>query len=123
MTAKIIPETYFLVNEQLKLFGGACLLGIPAGVIFDGMRLLRGAIPHHAAVTALEDIVVCLLGTWMLLCYIWAFGRCEFRMFYPFGMLLGWVMYECTVGICITGTLRNVLRRMRFGRKSGNLHR
>ena len=36
-----IPDTFWTIQEELSLFGGACLLGIPAGILFDMNRLFR----------------------------------------------------------------------------------
>lgn len=107
---RIIPETYFLAGEQLLLFGGACLLGIPAGLCVDLFRILRTIFPHHSLAVALEDILCCLLCSLFLMCYTYAFARGEFRMYYAAGMLIGFLLYECTVGLILVQFLRRMLR-------------
>lgn len=98
IAAFVVPETYVSVENQLLLFGGACLLGIPCGLVFDLLRLLRRLIPHHAAVTAIEDIAFPVICGFLLLGYTSAFALGEFRMYYVIGCLVGFVLYECTLG-------------------------
>lgn len=110
---RIIPETYFLVPEQLLLFGGACLMGVPAGLLLDVFRLLRVLLPHNALAVALEDVILCVLWAFMLLGFTYAFARGEFRMYYAAGMFLGLVLYEVTLGIWLLRVLR-MLKSKRF---------
>ena len=95
---KIVPETYRTVQEELLLLGGAVLLGIPSGILFDFFRFLRRLISHHWAITMLEDIFFLLLVSFLLLCYISGFANGEFRMYYIIGCLCGFVLHECTLG-------------------------
>ncbi len=110
---RLIPETYFLAPEQLLLFGGACLMGIPAGLLLDAFRILRVLFPHHALAVALEDMILCVLWAFMLLGFTYAFARGEFRMYYAAGMFLGLVLYEVTLGVWLLRLLR-MLGRKRF---------
>ncbi len=98
IAAFVVPETYVSVENQLLLFGGACLLGIPCGLAFDLLRLLRRLIPHHAIVTALEDAVFLVLCGILLMGYTSAFALGDFRMYYAIGCLIGFILYECTLG-------------------------
>lgn len=113
IAGKIIPETYFLAQEQLLLFGGACLLGIPAAIALDILRVVRTVIPHHAIIVAIEDIMFCILCGFLLLCYTFAFARGEFRMFYAAGCLLGFVIYECAVGTFSLKCIRKLVGMFR----------
>lgn len=111
--AWIIPDTYFMAGEQLALFGGACLLGIPVGMLFDAARLLRRLLPHHSAAVAAEDVLCIILSSFLLLGYTAAFARGEFRLYYAAGCLLGFVLYECTLGrvvITVGGWFCKLLR-------------
>ena len=38
---KTVPENFHTVKEELFLLGGAVVLGIPAGILFDFFRFLR----------------------------------------------------------------------------------
>lgn len=95
---KIVPETFRTVREELFLLGGAVLLGIPAGILFDLFRFLRRLIRHHWSVTMLEDIFFLLLISFLLLCYVSAFADGIFRMYYVIGCLCGFVLHECLLG-------------------------
>ena len=94
-----IPDTFWTIQEELSLFGGACLLGIPAGILFDLNRLFRRMIPHrHRLTVAIEDILWMLSVAVLLLCYASGFAKGVFRFYYAVGCLLGWIIYECTLG-------------------------
>jgi len=95
---KTVPENFHTVEEELFLLGGAVLLGIPAGILFDFFRFLRRLIPHHGLVTALEDIFFLILVSFLLLCYAGGFANGEFRIYYIIGCLCGFVLHECTLG-------------------------
>ena len=41
-----IPDTFWTTQEELLLFGGSVLLGIPAGILFDLWRILRRLRPQ-----------------------------------------------------------------------------
>lgn len=98
MLLRVVPETYVSPEEQLLLFAGACLLGIPCGLLFDSCRICRRLLPHHPAAVAAEDIIFLSLSGFMILGYISAFGHGEFRMYYVIGTLAGFILYECTLG-------------------------
>ncbi|MEE5993058.1 MAG: spore cortex biosynthesis protein YabQ [Oscillospiraceae bacterium] len=94
-----IPDTFWTIEEELALFGGACLLGIPTGILFDMGRLFRRVIPHHHRLTiAIEDILWMILVAVLLLCYASGFAKGVFRAYYAVGCLLGFILYECTLG-------------------------
>ena len=94
-----IPDTFWTIQEELSLFGGACLLGIPAGILFDLNRLFRRIFPHHHRLTvAIEDTLWMLSVATLLLCYASGFAKGVFRVYYAVGCLLGFILYECTLG-------------------------
>lgn len=98
MMLRYIPDTYWTTQEELTLFGGAILLGIPAGLFFDLFRLLRRLLPHRTAAVAAEDVLWLLgVGT-LLLCYASGFAKGVFRGYFAVGCGLGFVLYECTLG-------------------------
>lgn len=105
-----IPDTFWTTQEELLLFGGACLLGIPAGVLFDVFRLLRRLIPHHTAAVAVEDMLCMTAVSVMLLCYASGFAKGVFRGYYAAGCLLGFLLYECLLGQIAVTALDKLLR-------------
>lgn len=101
MLLQTIPETFRTVDEELLLFGGAILLGIPAGILFDITRLLRKVIHHHSILIAAEDILYFISVSFLLLCYTSAFAGGEFRFYFIIGCLIGFIAYYCTLGVVI----------------------
>ena len=93
-----IPDTFWTTQEELALFGGSVLMGIPAGILFDGFRLFRRCIRHPALAVAVEDILWLLGVSVLLLCYASACARGVFRAYYAAGCLLGFLLYEVTLG-------------------------
>lgn len=105
-----IPDTFWTTQEELLLFGGACLLGLPAGVLFDVFRLIRKLVPHHSLAVAAEDIVYLTIVSMMLLCYASAFAKGVFRGYYAAGCLIGFLLYECTFGKFTVACIASVFR-------------
>ncbi len=91
-------ETFRTVDEELGLFASSILLGLPAGVLMDLLRLLRKLLPHHVIFLACEDIFYLICLSFLILCYTSAFGGGEFRVYYIIGCLLGLMLYYITIG-------------------------
>lgn len=94
-------ETFFTVPEQTRLLIFAVLLGIPLGVVFDVLRMLRLLLPHGKLAAALEDVAFLLLWAGALLCFSTVLARGEFRGYYVMSSVLGFLLYRCTLG-CVT---------------------
>ena len=95
---KLIPETFYTVQEELLLLGGSVLLGIPSGIFFDFLRFFRRIAKHHAFTVMLEDMMFLLLTSLLLLCYVSTFANGIFRMYMVIGWLCGFLLYISTVG-------------------------
>lgn len=93
-----IPDTFWTTSEELALFGGSLLVGIPAGVLLDLLRLFRRIIPHPVLAVAVEDILWLLETALLLLLYASACARGVFRVYYAAGCLIGLILYELTLG-------------------------
>lgn len=102
----------FSVQDELLRFAGACLLGIPSGLLFDAMRLLRRLIRHNGIAVAAEDLLWVLSVCLMLLMYASAFTEGVFRGYYAIGCLLGFAVYECLFGQPVMRLLTAILHRM-----------
>lgn len=106
-----IPDTFWTTQEELLLFGGSCLLGLPAGILFDGWRLLRRLLPpRHAVTVAVQDMLWLLEVCVLLLCYACTFDKGVFRGYFAIGCLIGFVLYECTLGRLAVAVLERILR-------------
>lgn len=104
-----IPETYFSVGEELRLFALSCLLGAVLGLWFDLFRLLRLLLPHNALLTAAEDLIF-LAGCTAAFCgFTAAAVRSELHWWYAFGAVLGMVLYFLTLGSLVMGALRRLI--------------
>ena len=67
-------ETFFTVQEQTRLFVLACLAGIPLGMLYDGLRILRAVFPHGKISVAAEDILFLLLWSFHLMGFVSRFA-------------------------------------------------
>ncbi len=103
-----IPETFFTVNEELRLFGFSCVLGAVLGAAYDVLRALRLVIKHNAVLTAIEDtafLVFCGIG---LVAFTEIFARSEMRLYFAIGSAIGFTLYFVTAGSIIMKTLRKL---------------
>lgn len=93
-----VPETFFSVGEELRLFFLSCLTGAVFGVYYDVFRTLRIAIRHNKFFVLLEDIVFLATYAVCLLSFASAEARGELRGYYVLGGAVGFTLYYFTVG-------------------------
>ena len=98
----MIPETFFTVNEQIKLFLICILFGFPIGLFYDILRIIRIMIPHSSLAAALEDILFFSVYAVFITSFTYAAARSEFRFFYITGNLIGFSAYCFTFGKILT---------------------
>lgn len=93
-----VPETFFTVGEELRLFFLSCTAGAIFGVYYDVFRTLRLTVTHHGFFIVLEDLI--FLGTYtvFLSAFASAQARGELRAYYVLGGILGFTIYYFTVG-------------------------
>lgn len=96
-------ESFFTVSEQLQLFSLSCLLGIPVGLFYDIFRIIRIILPHNSLATALEDVLFFAVYAIFIMSFTFAAARAEFRMYFIFGNIIGFLFYYFTAGKIITG--------------------
>lgn len=106
-------ESFFTSGQQMNLFVMSCLFGIPIGIVFDIFRAFRIVVPHGKIAVVIEDIFFFLLYGVFIMCFTITAARSEFRFFYCFGNLLGFVLYFTTVGSVITKILRTIIEKLR----------
>lgn len=106
-------ETFFTVSEQTRLLLCAILLGVPIGLCYDLLRTLRLLIRHGVLATVAEDLLFLLLWGAALLCFSAMLARGEFRVYFFFGSFLGFLVYRCTLGVCIVPFLHRILAWIR----------
>ncbi|MCR5307257.1 MAG: hypothetical protein K6E36_12280 [Oscillospiraceae bacterium] len=98
------------VSEEARMFLLSVLLGLPAGLLLDALRLLRALIPHGAAAVFFEDALYVFSLMLMLQCAALMFLQGSLRLYCALGMLLGLALYLLTAG-AVTGRLLRSLRR------------
>ena len=104
----IVPETYFTVEEELRLFGMSCLLGAGVGTAYDVLRAFRLIFPHNSVLVAIEDAVFLTLYGAAMTAFAVTAARGELRLYHFIGSVIGFVIYYMTVGSVIMGTLRKL---------------
>ena len=94
----IIPETYFSFTEHTQIFLMSCAVGVILGIIYDLFRTFRIIVPHNSILVMLEDILFFIIYIIILISFISAFARGQFRVFYILGNILGFILYFFTAG-------------------------
>lgn len=103
-----VPETFFSVDEELRLFGLSCLFGAAFGVVYDLFRTVRLLLPHNGAMVAAEDIAFLALYGVFLPAFASAAARGELRFYFALGNIIGFVLYIATVGTAVVGVMRRI---------------
>jgi len=109
----IVPETFFSVNEELRLFGMSCLAGAVFGVVWEFLRTIRVLLPHNSFLTAAEDILFFMLYAVFLMCFTSAAARGEFRVYYIIGGMSGFFLYILTLGSVVSAAVGKICFALR----------
>lgn len=104
-----VPEIFFSVSEEVKLFFLSCLLGMAMGLFYDVFRTARLLIRHSALFTAAEDIAFILIWAVSLSAFASAMTLGMLRGFLVFGSILGFLIYLATIGRIIIGIMKKSL--------------
>ncbi len=110
-----VPETFFTVSQELKLFGLSALCGAAAGPFYDIFRIFRRLVPHNAILTALEDILFCTGFAFLMEFFASAAALGQLRAYHLIGSLLGFVLYLVTAGrwiMAVTDKLKGFFSRV-----------
>ncbi|MBQ3567129.1 MAG: spore cortex biosynthesis protein YabQ [Oscillospiraceae bacterium] len=106
-------ESFFTSTQQLNLFLISCVFGIPIGVFFDIFRTLRILFKHGKIAVIIEDILFFIIYGIFIMCFTITAARSEFRFYYCFGNLLGFILYYVTVGHIVVSFLRTVILKIK----------
>ena len=106
-------ESFFTASEQLRLFVLSCLFGIPAGILYDVFRVLRMLVRHNKIAVAAEDILFFCTYAVFVMSFTVSAARSEFRFYFCFGNILGFIVYHFTVGNLVTAVLKKIILRIR----------
>ena len=93
-----VPETFFSVSEELRLFILSCAFGAAFGLLFEVFRTVRTILPHNIPLIAVEDTAFLLIYAVFLPAFASAAARGELRMYFAIGNILGFILYLATVG-------------------------
>ena len=105
----IIPETYFSVSEELRLFGLSCLFGAALGTVWDVFRTARLLLPHNGLLVALEDIAFLLFYGIFLSAFAVSAAHGEMRLYYVLGNAAGFLLYLVTLGSIVSAAMKKML--------------
>ena len=108
-----IPETFFSVNEEMRLFGYSCLLGAALGLFYDVFRTLRMLFRHNTVLIAIEDIVFFAAYAIALTAFASAAARGEMRFYYVIGSVSGFILYLLTLGQLISAVIKKLIAALR----------
>lgn len=106
-------ESFFTSGQQMNLFVLSCLFGIPIGIVFDLFRVFRMMVQHGKIAVIIEDILFFVLYGIFIMSFTITAARSEFRFFYCFGNLLGFILYFVTVGSAVTKILRKIIEKVK----------
>ena len=105
-----VPETFFTIEEELRLFLLSCGAGAVFGVYYDIFRALRLTVPHHSFFVFLEDLLFLMTYGIFLSCFASAAARGELRGYYILGGFIGFVLYYFTIGKFVVGFIKKLIK-------------
>lgn len=106
-------ESFFTSGQQLNLFLLSCLFGLPIGIFYDIFRVIRLIFKHGKIAVIAEDILFFIFYGIFLMCFTVTAARSEFRFFYVFGNLLGFILYYVTLGNIVLRFLRLITDKIK----------
>ena len=108
-----VPETFFSVNEELRLFFLSWVLGAALGLFYDVFRGLRLLVHHSSAAVAAEDILFTACWGVSLSVFSSVLALGQLRGFFVLGSILGFALYILTVGRVVVGIVGKCLTIIR----------
>lgn len=88
-----------VVNSQTLLFLTCIEIGIIMGMFYDLIRIFRKIIPHPNWLIQVEDTLYWVSGALIGFAILYMHNYGKIRFFVFLGMLLGGVLYLCTLSI------------------------
>lgn len=104
-----VPETFFTISEELRLFFLSCAAGAVFGIYYDFFRTLRLTVPHHSFFVLIEDVIFLMTYGIFLSSFASAEARGELRGYYVLGGIIGFTLYYFTIGKFVMGFMRKIL--------------
>ena len=104
-----VPETFFSVSEELRLFFLSWALGGAVGLFYEIFRTLRLLVRHNSLLTAIEDVFFILCWGTALNAFSSALALGRLRGWFVLGSILGFFLYLVTVGRVLNGIVKKFL--------------
>ncbi len=108
-----VPETFFTISEELRLFFLSCAAGAVFGVYYDIFRTLRLTIKHHSFFVFAEDSIFLATYGIFLSSFASAEARGELRGYYILGGIIGFTLYFFTVGKFVMGFMQKIIKLLK----------
>ena len=99
-----------MAQNQAYLFLIFSLTGVVIGILFDLFRILRITIKTPNIITYIEDVLFWILTGVLVLYNIWFFNNGEIRLFMFLGIILGVLIYMCTLSNILIKIFSNILK-------------
>lgn len=101
-----VPETFFTVSEELRLFLLSLAAGAVVGLCWDLLRAVRRLLPKSSLLTgALDLLFLCGYGVFLPVFSAVA-ARGQIRGYFVLGNIIGAVLYLLTVSRPVNSALR-----------------
>ena len=110
MTPADYSESFLSVNEQIRFFLYAVVMGVCFGPVYDALRAVRIVFPHPKALVFLEDILYTAFCGFCFFVFSTQFLWGELRAFVLVGALLGFLVYIFTAGRIVVWIFETAVR-------------
>lgn len=102
-------EVYFSTQEELFIFGCACLLGVFLGAVYDLTRVVRCVIPHKKAFVFIEDFLYMVFCCFCFFVFSMELVRGALRGFVVAGCVVGFFAFHLTAGNVVMFFIRKIV--------------
>lgn len=109
-----VPETFFTISEELRLFFLSCAAGAVFGIYYDVFRVLRLTIPHKSFFVFWEDVIFLATFAVFLSAFAAAEARGELRGYYALGSLIGFTLYHFSIGSFVVRLINKAVGIIKF---------
>lgn len=100
----VFPFIQISLTQQCMFFLYSILLGVAVGIIYDVFCIFRIALPHNPVAVFFEDLLFCMITSFMLILMIFCANYGVVRWFSLMGCLGGFLIYYRTVGVIVRRT-------------------
>lgn len=89
------------IFQEMEFLGNSILTGVLLLIIYDGLRILRRAIPHSKGFVGLEDFMYWLAVTFFVFSLLYRENDGGIRWFAIFGIFCGMLLYSLTISALV----------------------